>query len=649
MMSTPPDDFLADEDLDVTAKLPILSSADIGDAPPDLDDATGEYRMPLGAAAALRAEAGEHLDLMDELVSVRDRIVSLETALADTEARLTQLHASHDTLQSDHATLLADSRAVSSDRDRLAEERLQWLASRQQLQDQLERQRAEASAALLSLQQSLERQQQTGGDLQRQLTEQRAETELLRQQHAHQASDLTRQLEEQRQRGDVLHTELLIAQQQFTEQHASAAALARSMAQALLEKDDLQRSLVTREQRIAALEGRVSDTSAQLASAVANGDSLAQSVVTHQQEISERARQAAELQRDLALASERIEHLVSQVEAEQSHWRAAEQDKERLSGAISAERESHEHTRLDLAKRQAEVGDLQDELDRTALENDQLGQQLAERNAALHARQETIASRDRELLALQEAQSDLMQREATLLDNAALLREQLEKLQLQLQEREALTLEQARELDNLNSTNQDLTEQIRHREQTVTVQAACIDTLSADLQRLQEERARQDDLLQEAREELAAKNLEQGASARQVEALQVELHQHVEAMQAIRRDIHQVALQTRKNEGGTLLRTLTRDDADGVVHLLNKSSISIGRGRECDIRLQSGSVSRYHAVLRISHDAVIFEDMNSSNGCFVNGRRIKRQLLKDGDRLIVGAVPLRFGIRATQD
>ena len=348
------------------------------------------------------------------------------------------------------------------------------------------------------------------------------------------------------------------------------------------------------------LESRFSDTSAQLASAIANGESLVQSVATHQQEISERARQAAELQRELS-------------------------------------------------ERQTEIGALQDELNRAVIENDQLGQQLAERNASLNARQEVIASQDRELLVLQEAQAALMQREATLLDSVMLLREQLEQLQLQLQERDKLALEQARELDGVNSTNQELTEQIRHRDQTVVVQAERIANLSAAVQRLQDESARQDNMLQQARRELAAKHLEQGASARQVEALQVELHQHVEAMQAIRRDIHQVALQTRKDEGGTLLRTLTRDDAEGVVHLLNKSSISIGRGRECDIRLQSGSVSRYHAVLRISHDAVIFEDMNSTNGCFVNGRRIKRQLLKDGDRLKVGAVPLRFGIRATQD
>jgi chromosome segregation ATPase len=610
MMSTPADDNLADDDLDITAKLPILSFADIVDAPPGVDDATGEYRTQPRATAALHVEADGHWDLSDELVAVRDRIVSLEATLADTEIKLIQLQARHDSLQTHHADLLIHSQAVSRDRDRLAEERLLWLANRQQLQDQLEQQRVETSTALLNLQQSLEQEQRTGGELHR-------------------------QLEEQRQHGEALQTELLTAQQQFAEQHTSAAALARSMAQALLEKDDLQRSLVAREQRIAALESRFSETSAQLAIAIANGESLVQSVATHQQEISERARQAAELQRDLELSSERIEHLVDQVETEQSHWRSAEQDKERLCQTAATERETLENTRRELSARQAEIGALHDELNRTVIENDELGQQLAERNASLTARQEVIARQDRELLVLQEAQAALLQREATLVDSAMLLREELGQLQMQLQQRDQLALEQARELDGVNSTNQALTEQIRHRDQTAAVQAERIANLSANAQRLQDE--------------LAAKHLEQGASARQVEALQVELHQHVEAMQAIRRDIHQVALQTRKHEGGTLLRTLTRDDAEGVVHLLNKSSISIGRGHECDIQLQSSSVSRYHAVLRISHDAVIFEDMNSTNGCFVNDRRITRKLLKDGDMLKVGAVPLRFGIRATQD
>jgi len=96
MKSAPPDDSLADDDLDITAKLPILGSADIVDAPPGVEDATGEYPTQLAATAALRVEAGGQWDLTDELVAVRERIVSLEATLADTEIRLTELQARHD-------------------------------------------------------------------------------------------------------------------------------------------------------------------------------------------------------------------------------------------------------------------------------------------------------------------------------------------------------------------------------------------------------------------------------------------------------------------------------------------------------------------------------------------------------------------------
>jgi len=102
---------------------------------------------------------------------VRDRIVSLEATLADTEIKLTQLQARHDSLQTHHADLLIHSQAVSRDRDRLAEERLLWLANRQQLQDQLEQQHVETSTALLNLQQSLGQEQRTSGELHRQLEE----------------------------------------------------------------------------------------------------------------------------------------------------------------------------------------------------------------------------------------------------------------------------------------------------------------------------------------------------------------------------------------------------------------------------------------------------------------------------------------------
>jgi pSer/pThr/pTyr-binding forkhead associated (FHA) protein len=84
---------------------------------------------------------------------------------------------------------------------------------------------------------------------------------------------------------------------------------------------------------------------------------------------------------------------------------------------------------------------------------------------------------------------------------------------------------------------------------------------------------------------------------------------------------------------------------EGVVYLLNKSSMIVGRSDDSDICVESKSVSRQHARLRTSRDAAIIEDLGSTNGCYVNGRRIKRQLLKDGDQLEVGDIKLRFSAR----
>jgi pSer/pThr/pTyr-binding forkhead associated (FHA) protein len=43
----------------------------------------------------------------------------------------------------------------------------------------------------------------------------------------------------------------------------------------------------------------------------------------------------------------------------------------------------------------------------------------------------------------------------------------------------------------------------------------------------------------------------------------------------------------------------------------------------------------------------IIEDLNSTNGVLVNGRRISRQILKDGDLVTIGRAEYRFAVRRT--
>ncbi len=72
----------------------------------------------------------------------------------------------------------------------------------------------------------------------------------------------------------------------------------------------------------------------------------------------------------------------------------------------------------------------------------------------------------------------------------------------------------------------------------------------------------------------------------------------------------------------------------GVMH--------VGRGLSADLRFDEASVSRRHAVLvNRSHSTHVLDDL-SSNGTFLNGRRIGRAQLRHGDRLLIGRVSLRY-------
>ena len=81
------------------------------------------------------------------------------------------------------------------------------------------------------------------------------------------------------------------------------------------------------------------------------------------------------------------------------------------------------------------------------------------------------------------------------------------------------------------------------------------------------------------------------------------------------------------------------------VYFVDKSA-TIGRSEESDIFLVDPSVSRNHAVLEISGIAVEVEDLNSTNGTFVNGERItgKRRVVS-GDVLTFGNTQMRLEAR----
>lgn len=84
---------------------------------------------------------------------------------------------------------------------------------------------------------------------------------------------------------------------------------------------------------------------------------------------------------------------------------------------------------------------------------------------------------------------------------------------------------------------------------------------------------------------------------------------------------------------------------DGVVikeAQLTKDSTSLGRRPYNDIVIDNLAVSGEHAVLQMAGGEVYLEDLNSTNGTYVNGKAAKRQLLRNGDMIEVGKYQIKF-------
>jgi chromosome segregation ATPase len=90
------------------------------------------------------------------------------------------------------------------------------------------------------------------------------------------------------------------------------------------------------------------------------------------------------------------------------------------------------------------------------------------------------------------------------------------------------------------------------------------------------------------------------------------------------------------------------DGGREVVHVLGRKT-TIGRTPENDVQIDAKYISRHHAVILVGPAHTIIEDLNSTNGVMVNGRRITRQILKDGDQVSIGRSEYRFGVRRTSD
>ena len=84
---------------------------------------------------------------------------------------------------------------------------------------------------------------------------------------------------------------------------------------------------------------------------------------------------------------------------------------------------------------------------------------------------------------------------------------------------------------------------------------------------------------------------------------------------------------------------------DGAVHsevTLTKERTSIGRRPYNDVVIENLTVSGEHAALVKTGDQVTVEDLHSTNGTYIDGKAVKRQILQHGDVMDMGKFKVRF-------
>ena len=91
---------------------------------------------------------------------------------------------------------------------------------------------------------------------------------------------------------------------------------------------------------------------------------------------------------------------------------------------------------------------------------------------------------------------------------------------------------------------------------------------------------------------------------------------------------------------------------DGVVIKdvqITKDKTTLGRRPYNDIVIDNLAVSGEHAVLQMVGQDVFIEDLNSTNGTYINGKAIKKQLLSHNDTVEIGKYKIKYMVEESGD
>lgn len=96
------------------------------------------------------------------------------------------------------------------------------------------------------------------------------------------------------------------------------------------------------------------------------------------------------------------------------------------------------------------------------------------------------------------------------------------------------------------------------------------------------------------------------------------------------------------------LLLMAQNDKVSNTYSLNRNITQVGRSRRNHLRINDPLVSVKHLTVSVSGNTCVVNDLDSSNGTFINGERVVgSRVLKDGDEIMIGKTIIRFAARQT--
>ncbi|MFO7871577.1 MAG: FHA domain-containing protein [Kiritimatiellia bacterium] len=100
-------------------------------------------------------------------------------------------------------------------------------------------------------------------------------------------------------------------------------------------------------------------------------------------------------------------------------------------------------------------------------------------------------------------------------------------------------------------------------------------------------------------------------------------------------------METTFQETRAYLELMARDRKPTRIPL-NSETVHIGRAPNCEISLRESSVSRRHARVGARGEEYFVEDLDSTNGTYVNGVKVRHCVLRSNDHIYIGEAKFQF-------